>query len=216
MKRTQNIHLDRFKKKQTGEAAPAMMIAGLVIMTGVFLIPKLFTSSNKTDSESYHTKSNYTGACCKSATVTYPDMHSCAPINSDGYNQNTACKVSVLKGDNLETFNVYQGQCQDGSAGECKTVNNNGFNWSVPAGMFLLASMANRGPTIVNQSSSYNGGVAPKNNTSYKNHNYSVTKSKAPAPMKKATIARTKSRGGFGSTASARSSWGSHRSSWGG
>ncbi|MEH6628156.1 MAG: DUF1190 domain-containing protein [Motiliproteus sp.] len=219
MKRSQFIDLDRMRKQPTFELSKlAVLVGGTMALTGC--------GQDKTQAEIYKTLD-----ACKQDNPEHADVCETAYKNALESAKNTAPRYARNRDCGAEF-----GQCITGN-------DERGNSWFMPAmAGFMIAQAMDIGkpnrscgpgsyvsyngcrysqPVYSGYGSLY-GGYYGNDGTRYgdirrgnKPTTVKVsTKSFEPKPTPK--IAKTLSRGGFGSKAAAKSSWGGGRSSWGG
>ncbi|MFP8966850.1 DUF1190 domain-containing protein [Pokkaliibacter sp. CJK22405] len=197
MKRSQSINLSRMRKQPSLTLAKlATAVAGVSLLAGC-------SDSNE------------------NSTV-YNNVDSCAQDNP-GMAAECQAAYEKAKEEAVRTAPKFetQGDCE-AQFGQCTTYQNNGHNWFMPlmAGFMISRALDHitdrrSAPVFTGYGGMY-GGYYGANGRRYGDVRQGPTKVSVPKSTydPKPTVTRTIDRGGFGSTASAKSSWGSSSSSW--
>jgi uncharacterized protein YgiB involved in biofilm formation len=205
MKRSQNISLDFMRKAPSkvftkGFAFNSLALGIAVALTGCSQTEQVKIVKTVEDCVAS------TELTVEECEVAYQRALAEAERTGPKYNSANACEAEFG-----------YGQCQRSSSG--------GFFMPFMAG-YMVSSLMNHSQQVYNPVYHYQGSNSSNRNRIMtadgsilgQNSNGSYTTNKSSVSERKPTVSRTVSRGGFGSTASAKSSWGSSSSSrsWGG
>ncbi|AJQ92073.1 DUF1190 domain-containing protein [Gynuella sunshinyii] len=206
MKRTRAINLDRMRKSRSSHAVKPLALA---IATTTLV------------------------ACSsKEEAIVYRDVNQCIEQNPSN---EAACQAAYQEAlqkaqDSGPKYNT-RSDCEvDFGANNCTPYNASGHSWFMPAmAGFMLANLLDRNnyrsaPLYTSYSygsPAYGRWTTVDGNVYGSSRSYGSVRVDNDAFKSKPKVTRTISRGGFGSTVSAKSSWGgssksSSRSSWGG
>ena len=202
MKRSQNISLDFMRKAPRkvftkGFAFNSLALGIAVALTGCSQTEQVKIVKTVEDCVA---STELTFEQCE---ITYQRALAEAERTGPKYNSANACEAEFG-----------YGQCQRSSGG---------FFMPFMAG-YMVSSLMNNRQQAFNPVYRYQGSNSRNRNRIMtadgsvlgKNSNGSYTANKSSVSKRKPTVSRTVSRGGFGSTASAKSNWGSKSRSWGG